>query len=120
MAMRTLDRAVLVSDAAILVCRRHVVMGAERLAALCQILLRVGLEIAEGGGQAIAAMLLGRAAQRPERVLQPFRQRDEAFAAKNDMGVLEARKGEPEVIEPAVKRLPGDGDAKIAHIGEVG
>jgi len=40
-------------------------MGAERLVTLRQILLRIGLEIAEGGGETVAAMLLGRAAQGP-------------------------------------------------------
>ena len=36
-------------------------MGAERLVAERQILLGVGIEIAEGGRQAVAAMLLGNA-----------------------------------------------------------
>ena len=81
-------------------------MGAERFVALRQILLRLGLEIAEGRGQAVAAMLLRNATKGPKGVLQPFRQRDEAFAAEHDMGVFEAGKGKTEAIEPAVERLP--------------
>ena len=42
-------------------------------------------------------MLLGNAAQRPQGVLQPFRQRDKAFATEHDMGVFEAGKGQAEV-----------------------
>ena len=37
-------------------------------------------------------MLVRRAAERPERVLQALGQRDEALAAEDDMGVLEAAK----------------------------
>ena len=65
-------------------------MAAERLVACRQILLGVGVEIAERGREAVASMLLGNAAQRPQGVLQPFRQGDETFAAEHDMGVLEA------------------------------
>jgi hypothetical protein len=36
------------------------------------------------------------------------------------MGVLEARIGEPEVVEPVIERRPRDGDAKRARVGEVG
>ena len=35
------------------------------------------------------------------------------------MGVLEAGKGQAEVIEPAVEDLAGDGDAEIGHFSEV-
>ena len=34
--------------------------------------------------------------------------------------MLEAGIGEPEVIEPMIERRPRDGDAELAHIGEVG
>ena len=64
-------------------------------------------------------MLLGSAAQRPQGVLQPFRQRDKTFAAEHDVGVFEAGKGQTEVIEALLEELAGDGDAKIGHFGEV-
>jgi hypothetical protein len=35
------------------------------------------------------------------------------------MGVFEAGKGQTEVIEPMIKKLASDGDAKIVHVGEV-
>src|SRR5271168_5234385 len=48
MAVGALDGAVLVADAGIVAGRRHAVVGAERFVALRQILLGVGVEIAEG------------------------------------------------------------------------
>ena len=69
MAVGALDRAVLVADAWIVASRRHAVMGAERFVALRQILLGVGTQITEGRREAVAAMLLGNAAERPQGVL---------------------------------------------------
>src|SRR5277367_6240768 len=63
MAVGALDRAVLVADAGIVAGRRHAVMGAERFVALRQILLGVGVEIAEGRRETVASMLLGNAAE---------------------------------------------------------
>ena len=65
-------------------------------------------------------MLQRRAAERPQRVLQPLGQRHEALAAEHDMGVFPAREGQPEVIEPVIERHAGDADAAIAHVGEIG
>ena len=103
MAVRALDRAVLVRDAAIVAGRRHAVMGAQRLVAPGQVLLGVAIEIAEGRRQAVAAVLLRHAAERPQRVLQALGQRHEALAAEHDMGMLEARERQPEVVEPVVE-----------------
>jgi hypothetical protein len=49
-------------------------------------------------------MLLGNAAERPQRILQAFGQRDEALAAEDNMGMLEARECQPEVLEPMRQR----------------
>src|SRR5271165_762106 len=102
MTMRTLDRAVLVGDAGIVARRRHAVMRAQRLVAARQTLRRVGVKIAESGRQAVAAMLLGNAAQGPQGVLQSLGQRHKTFTAEHDMGVFEAGKGKTEVIEPMI------------------
>ena len=107
-------------DAGVVAGWRHAVMGAERLVAQRQILLGVGIEIAEGGRQAVAAMLLGNAAERPQRILQALGQRDEALAAEHNMGMLEARECQPEVIEPMRQRDAGNRDAERARVGEVG
>ena len=48
-------------------------------------------------------MLQWHSAQRPKRVLQALGQRHEALAAKNHMGMLEARKRQAEVIEPMIE-----------------
>jgi hypothetical protein len=36
------------------------------------------------------------------------------------MGVLPAREGQAEVIEPVIQRHTGDADAVFAHVGEIG
>ena len=94
-------------------------MAAECLVACRQILFGVGAEIAERGGEAVASVLLGNPAQRPQGVLQPFRQCDNTFAAEHDMGVLKAGERQTEVIEPAVEQLASNGDAEISDLGEV-
>ena len=106
--MGALDRAVLVCDASIVAGGRHAVMDAQLLVAPGEVLLRITVEIAECRRQAVAAVLFRHAAQRPQRVLQAFRERHEALATENDMGMLEARKRQPEVIEPMIEALTGD------------
>lgn len=64
-------------------------------------------------------MLAGRTTQAPEGVLQPLGQRHEALATQHHVDMLEARVGEPEVVEPMVERDPRDGDAGGLHVGEV-
>jgi len=61
-----------------------------------------------------------RAAERPEGVLQSFRQRDEAFTAEHHMGMFEAGIDEAEVIEPVIKDHAAYGDVEVAHVGKVG
>ena len=118
--MRALDRAVLVRDAGVVARGLHAVMAHQVLIALRQILLRVAVEVAERRRQAVAAMLLRHAAERPQRVLQALRERDEALAAEDHVGMLEAGEREAEVVEPVIERLPGERDAQLARVGEVG
>jgi hypothetical protein len=75
MAVCTLDRTVLVSDARIVARRRHAVMGAQLFVAPRQVFLRLAREIAERRRQAVAAMLLRDAAERPQCALQAFGER---------------------------------------------
>lgn len=96
--MGTFDRAVLVRDALVVARRRHAITAAQFLVAMRQIDFGVGIEVTEGGRQAVAAMIERRTADLPQRVLQALGQSDEAFAAKDDMGVLEARPDQPKVI----------------------
>jgi hypothetical protein len=103
--MRAFDRSVLVRHAGIVAGWCHSVVVAERLVACRQILLGVGAEIAERGRKAVASVLLGNPAQRPQSVLQPFGQRDKTFAAEHDVGVFEAGERQTEVVEPAVQQL---------------
>jgi hypothetical protein len=65
MAVRALDRAVLVGDAGVVAAGRHPVVSAERVVPAGHILLGVPVEVAEGRRQAVAAMLQGRPAERP-------------------------------------------------------
>ena len=65
-------------------------------------------------------MLFRHAAQRPQRILQAFRERHKTLAAEHHMGMLEARERQPEVVQPVIERLTGNRDAEPAHVGEVG
>src|SRR5437660_12814084 len=94
-------------------------MGAQCLVAPRLILPCVGVEIAEGSRQAVAAMLQRGPAERPQRILQTLRQRHEALTAEHDMSMLPAREGQAEVIEPVIERYTGDADAVIGHVGEI-
>ena len=118
-AVRALHRAVLVRDAGVVARRGHPVVDAQRLVASGQVLLGGLVEVAEGGREAVGAVLARGAAERPERVLQTFGERQEALAAQHDVGVLEARVGEPEVVEPVVEELAGHADAEVGRVGEV-
>jgi hypothetical protein len=119
MAVRAFDRPVLVRQAPIVAGRLHAVMRAQCLVAARLILPRVVVEIAEGGRQAVAAMLQGSAAERPQRILQALGQGHEALTAEHDMSMLPAREGQSEVVEPVIQRRTGDADAAIAHIGKI-
>lgn len=64
-------------------------------------------------------MFAGSPAERPQRVLQAFRQSDEALAAEHDMRMLETGIGQPEMVEPVIEWLACDRDAGGAHVGEI-
>ena len=119
MAVRPLDRSVLVSHAPIVARDRHAVVGAQGLVALGHVLGFVLAQVAEGRRQAVGSVLAGRAAEMPERALQPLRQCREALAAEHHPGVGEARPGQAEVVEHVIQRLAGDAHAERAHMGEV-
>lgn len=64
--------------------------------------------------------MLGRnAAQPPEGVLQVLGERGEALAAADNANILPPAVSEHEMVEPVRERLPGDGDAEAARLGEV-
>ena len=119
MAVRALDRTVLVGQAPIVARDRHAVMGAQRPVAFGHVLNLVLAQVAEGGRQAVGAVLAGRAAEMPERALQAFGERREALAAEHHPGMGEARPGQPEVVEHVIERPAGDGHAERRHVGEV-
>jgi len=93
MAVRAFDRAVLVRQAPIVAGRLHAVMRAQRLVAPGLILPCVGIEIAEGSREAVAAMLQRGAAERPQRILQTLRQGHKALTTEHDMRMFPAREG---------------------------
>src|SRR5450631_1069630 len=120
MPMRTLDGAILVRNTAVVPARCHIVVLHQRLVSQREIILGIAVQIAECGRETIAAMLAWRSSKHPQRVLQTLGQRDKALTAEHDMGMLEAREGEPEVVEPMSQHDTGDGDAEDARVGEVG
>lgn len=79
-AVGALDRPVLMCDAAVVAARRHAVVLAQGVIAARQILPGVGVQVAEGRRQNVAAMVRRRPAQGPERVLQPLGQDDLTLA----------------------------------------
>src|SRR4029450_468595 len=96
MAMRTFDRTVLVRDAAIVAGRLHPIVAHELLVTPSQVLFLVAGKVAEGGREAVAAVLLGHAAEGPERVLQTLGERNEALPTQDDVSVLPAAIGQAE------------------------
>ena len=117
--MRALNGAVLMRQAGIVAARLHAVVGTQRVIAVGQVLRRVTAEVAERRREAVAAVLARRPAERPEGVLQTLGQGDVALATQHHMGVLEARVGQPKVIEPVIEGLAGHRDGKVSHVGEV-
>lgn len=63
-------------------------IGDRPLGMAMRTLVRIAIEIAEGGRQAVGLMLPRCPAERPQGILQPFGQSDEALATEHDMGVI--------------------------------
>jgi hypothetical protein len=76
-------------------------MGTQLLVAPGEVLLGNAIEVAKRRRQAVAAMLFRHAAERPQRILQAFGERDKTLAAEHHM--LEARERQPEVVEPMIE-----------------
>ena len=64
-------------------------------------------------------MLLGHSAQLPQRVLQPARQRLEAFAAEHHFDVAPSRVCERELIQPVWQRPSLNQHAESRAVGEI-
>src|SRR3546814_2890286 len=107
MPVRALDRAIFMRNTAVIAGRLHPVMATQRVISVRQILARRCIQIPERRRQTVAAMLARRAAQRPQGIPQPLRQRDITLAAQAQMGMLEARTGEPEVVQTVNAPDPG-------------
>jgi hypothetical protein len=120
MAVRNLDGAVLMGEAAVVARGLHAVVGAQRVVAPRQILARLRLQVAERRRQAVTAVLARGTTERPQRVLQPLGQRHVALATEDHVRVLEARTGETEVVQAVVQSNTGHRDAQAVHLGEVG
>src|SRR5690606_9712554 len=119
MTVRALDAAVLVRGARVAAARRHAVVRTQGFITASDIVPRLPVEVAERRREAVGAVLRRRAAQRPERVLQPFGERYEALTAEDHMSMLEPRVDQPEVIEPVIELHSADRDSQIVHVGEV-
>jgi len=96
LAPRTSDSAVLVGLAGVAAAGAHAVVAAQVVVAARK-LLRLG-QVVERRRQAVRSVLLGRAAQAPQRGLQPGRQRQEALAVCDHDGMAPARVGERELV----------------------
>jgi hypothetical protein len=94
-------------------------MPAQGIDAIGEVCLGGPGEVLESGRQAVGPVFLWHPAQGPQRVLDPFGQGHVALAAEDDMRVLEAGVGQPEMIEPVIEGLAGDGHTELAHVGEI-
>src|SRR3954447_19056936 len=88
MAVRTLDRAILVRDTQIVARRGHAVVAHQFRITQRLILRSLTRQVAERRRETVAAMLVRRPAEPPQRVLQSLRQFHIALATKHHMGVL--------------------------------
>lgn len=64
-------------------------------------------------------MLERRAPERPERILESFRESYVALAAQDDVNMLKARTRQPEVIQPVIQLDAADTHGKIPHLGKI-
>lgn len=96
-SVRALDGAVLMGDVTVVARGLHAVVGAPRFVSYGQILARLGFEIAEPSRQAAAAVLARHSAECLDCGMQPFSWRDISLATEDDVSVLKARAGQPEV-----------------------
>ena len=81
------------ANAAVVAAGGHAVVGAERVVSGGPVLLHLDDQVAERGGEAVAAVLARRATESPECILQSRGQSHEALAAEHDMSVFEAAEG---------------------------
>src|SRR5690606_4500148 len=119
MAVRSLDAAVLMAAPAVIAARLHPVGGAQRVVARGDIGLGGGIEIFEGGREAIGAVLGGYPAQALEGLDQPLGQRCVALAAEHEADMAVAAVGQAKVIEAVIERLTADRDDDTLEHGEV-
>ncbi len=117
MAVRGLDRSVLVADAGVVAGRLHAVMATE-LGIARRLVVSAG-EVAVSRREPVGAMRARHPAELPERLLDAFGERGEALSAADCLDVLPAAEGEPEMVEEMRERLAAEGDAKAAAGGEI-
>ena len=111
------DRAVLVRLARVAAARAHAVVLAQRGVAARELFF-FG-QVVERRRQAVGAVLLGHAAQAPQRRLQPAGQSEEALAAFEHRRMAPARVRERELVEPVRERDAGDNYPELVADGEV-
>src|SRR5205085_2286696 len=117
MAVRGLDRAVLVADAGIVAGWLHAVMATE-LGIARRLIVSAG-QVAVSRREPVGAMRARHPAELPERLLDAFGERGEALAAADRLDVLPAAEGEPEMIQQMGERLATEGNAQPAAVGEI-
>jgi hypothetical protein len=91
---------------------------AAQLAVAARELLLLG-QVDERCREAVGAVLLGHAAQPPQRGLQPAGQRHEALALGEHTGVSPTRMRQRELVQPVREGYPADLHAELVGDGEV-
>ena len=83
------------------------------------ILCGITIQIAESCREAVTAVFARRTSERPQCVLQPFGQCNEALTAEHHLGMLPAGERQSEVIQPVCEPNAGYRDTEQVGISEV-
>jgi len=83
------------------------------------VLVGLATIVAEGGREAVGAVVLRRTAQRPESLLKVLGQRHETFPAQNHTDMLPTAVDHDEVVKQVRERLTCDRHLQFLGMGEV-
>lgn len=97
----------------------HSVVGHQGLIACGPLLALLFGQLMNRGGQMIGAMLLGNAAELPQRLLDAFGQRLKGFAEAQPHD-LRVGVGEHKVVHQMREGFARDGDPQVLHRGKIG
>ena len=112
-------RAVLVGLTPVVAACLHAIVPDKGVIAQGNILALVSRQVAEGCRQAVGAVVVRHATQRPKGLLQVLGQSREAFPAQNHTDMFPAAVDHDKVVKQVRKRVTCDHHAQIFGMGKV-